>query len=45
MISDVLQEWLDTVVFTDLGPDVEMQDGLPVLQPEPDDPDDAIGDD
>lgn len=43
MISDTMRQWLDTVSFTPLPDDTERVDGLPVLDPEPNDPDDDAG--
>lgn len=43
MISATMREWLNTVSFTPLPEDTERVNGLPVLEPEPDDPDDVVG--
>ncbi len=40
-LDEALQEWLDTVSF-DAEPKLG-KDGLPVVEPDPDDPDDDYG--
>jgi hypothetical protein len=39
VISDALQEWLDTTQFTALPSDTQYENGLPIAQDDPSDDD------